>query len=121
MPPWLLVNKALIPDFVVKDPKVKGSLMIYLTVFDIKSILYWVQDAPIWEITGAEFTSSNLHTAGGISIRFPRVTRIRDDKDWTDATDLERLKVCYNIQLSLFQEVGIEGFPLSLFQEVGME
>ena len=47
----------------------------------------------MWEITGAEFTKSNIHTAGGISIRFPRVTRIRDDKTWSTATDLDRLKV----------------------------
>lgn len=47
----------------------------------------------MWEITGAEFSHSNTHTAASISIRFPRVTRIRDDKDWTTATDLERLKV----------------------------
>lgn len=55
------------------------------------------QEAPIWEITGAEFTHSTTHTADGISIRFPRVTRIRDDKDWTNATSLERLKVHYQI------------------------
>ena len=48
----------------------------------------------MWEITGAEFSKSTAHTAGGISVRFPRVTRIRDDKDWTNATDFERLKVC---------------------------
>lgn len=47
----------------------------------------------MWEITGAEFSHSTTHTAAGISIRFPRVTRIRDDKDWMTATDLERLKV----------------------------
>lgn len=58
------------------------------------SMLLLLQAAPVWEITGAEFTSSNIHTAGGVSIRFPRVTRIRDDKDWTNATDLGRLKVC---------------------------
>jgi DNA ligase-3 len=33
-----------------------------------------------------------VHTAGGISIRFPRVTKIRDDKDWRTATDLPRLQ-----------------------------
>jgi len=47
----------------------------------------------VWEITGAEFTKSDIHTADGISIRFPRVTKIRDDKDWKTATDLPRLKV----------------------------
>ncbi len=71
VPDWLDVNRALVPDFVIRNPK----------------------KAPVWEITGAEFSNSDTHTAGGISIRFPRVTRIRDDKSWKEATDLERLKV----------------------------
>lgn len=33
-----------------------------------------------------------MHTADGISIRFPRVTRIRDDKDWSTATNLDELR-----------------------------
>lgn len=52
-----------------------------------------LQDAPVWEITGAEFSKSEMHTADGISIRFPRMTRIRDDKDWKTATNLQQLKV----------------------------
>jgi len=56
-------------------------------------LVFLLQAAPVWEITGAEFSNSNIHTARGISIRFPRVTRIRDDKDWSNATDLQRLEV----------------------------
>ena len=47
----------------------------------------------MWEITGAEFSKSEAHTADGISIRFPRCTLIRDDKDWKSATTLPQLKV----------------------------
>lgn len=47
---------------------------------------------PVWEITGAEFTNQGVHTAEGISIRFPRVTRIRRDKDWSTATTLNELR-----------------------------
>jgi len=47
--------------------------------------------APVWEISGAEFTDSPMHTANGKSIRFPRVTRIRDDKDYTTHTNLDEL------------------------------
>lgn len=47
----------------------------------------------MWEITGAEFTKHEVHTAAGISVRFPRVTRIRSDKDWKTATSLSELKV----------------------------
>lgn len=49
----------------------------------------------MWEITGAEFSKSSTHTADGISIRFPRVTRIRDDKDWKTANDLPHLKLLF--------------------------
>eukprot|EP00057_Strongylocentrotus_purpuratus_P017005 XP_011671479.1 PREDICTED: DNA ligase 3 [Strongylocentrotus purpuratus] len=73
VPSWLRVNKTLVPDFVIREPK----------------------KAPVWEIIGAEFTQSETHTAGGISIRFPRVTRIRDDKDFETATDLPRLRTLF--------------------------
>jgi DNA ligase-3 len=70
VPSWLVVNRSLVPDFVVKDPK--------------KSM--------VWELTGAEFSKSDSHTADGISIRFPRITKVRDDKSWKEATSLQRLK-----------------------------
>lgn len=38
-----------------------------------------------------------MHTADGISIRFPRCTRMRDDKDWKTATNLQQLKELYRI------------------------
>lgn len=47
---------------------------------------------PVWEITGAEFTQSNHHTANGISIRFPRITRQRDDKTAAQATTVTELQ-----------------------------
>lgn len=70
VPRWLRANKPMIPDFVAKDPKKQ----------------------PVWEITGAEFTNQGVHTADGISIRFPRVTRIRRDKDWSLAITLNELR-----------------------------
>ncbi|XP_071946182.1 DNA ligase 3-like isoform X2 [Antedon mediterranea] len=73
VPKWLRVHKNLVPDFVVKDPKA----------------------SPVWEIIGAEFSQSETHTGGGISIRFPRVTRMRDDKDWKSATSLNQLRELY--------------------------
>ncbi|XP_066922731.1 DNA ligase 3-like [Clytia hemisphaerica] len=73
VPMWLDVDRGLVPDYVIADPK----------------------NSQIWEITGAEFSQSSTHTADGISIRFPRVTRIRNDKDWKTATSLKRLKVLY--------------------------
>lgn len=71
VPSWLVIKSTdLVPDFVVRDPKA----------------------APVWEITGAEFSTSTRHSADNISIRFPRMTRIRDDKDWESATTLAELK-----------------------------
>ena len=70
VPHWMNCFRQMVPDFVVKDPK----------------------KSPVWEITGAEFSKAEIHTADGISIRFPRVTKIRDDKDWKTATNLNQLK-----------------------------
>lgn len=73
VPSWLDCKNGMVPDFVAADPK----------------------NQPVWEITGTELTKANLHTADGISVRFPRVTKIRDDKDWKTATNLEELKHLY--------------------------
>lgn len=84
IPNWLKCTKTMIPDFVAKDPK----------------------QQPIWEISGAEFTQHEVHTANGISIRFPRVTKIRTDKTWETATNLQELQKLY--------ETSKEGTDLSL-------
>lgn len=47
VPSWLNCTRTMVPDFVAKDPK----------------------EQPVWEITGAEFTQHDVHTAKGISIR----------------------------------------------------
>ncbi|XP_064110363.1 DNA ligase 3-like [Macrobrachium nipponense] len=73
VPSWLKCTKTMVPDFVSADPK----------------------KAPVWEITGAEFTKHQVHTADGISIRFPRVTKIRNDKTWQEATSLSYLQELY--------------------------
>jgi len=73
VPTWLHVNRQYVPDVVVANP----------------------QTAPVWEIRGTEFSKSDAHTAAGISIRFPRVTKIRNDKTWKEATSLQRLKVLF--------------------------
>ncbi|XP_061155733.1 DNA ligase 3 isoform X1 [Syngnathus typhle] len=75
IPSWLKIVKNYYPDFLIRSP----------------------EDAPVWEITGAEFSKSEMHTADGISIRFPRMTRVRDDKDWKSATNLPQLKELYRV------------------------
>ncbi|XP_014242253.1 DNA ligase 3 isoform X3 [Cimex lectularius] len=75
VPSWLDCTKTMIPDFVARDPKKQ----------------------PVWEIRGAEFTKHDVHTADGISIRFPRIVRIREDKNWETATTLEHLNDLFTI------------------------
>ncbi|XP_037951017.1 DNA ligase 3 [Teleopsis dalmanni] len=70
LPTWFLCKKPLVPDYIAKC----------------------ADKMPVWEITGAEFTKSEAHTAGGISIRFPRITKLRDDKSAKQANDLEYLE-----------------------------
>ena len=55
---------------------------------------------PVWEITGAEFTKSEAHTAAGISIRFPRITKLRDDKSAKQANDLQHIQHLYEASKS---------------------
>ena len=68
-PVWLDVHNSHIPDMVVIDP----------------------MRADVWEIIGAQFSRTKTHTAGGISFRFPRILKIRDDKDVNTATSLDEL------------------------------
>ncbi|QDJ95118.1 DNA ligase-like protein [Hypsugopox virus] len=74
IPNWLVVHKNYYPDFIVQNP----------------------QESQVWEICGAEFSSSPTHTANGISIRFPRCVKIRTDKDWSSSTKLNELKILYD-------------------------
>ena len=88
VPHWLNCSRQMAPDFISKDP----------------------QKSPVWEITGAEFSKAEIHTADGISIRFPRVTRIREDKDWKTATNLSQLNQLYETsKQSTDIDLGFEG------------
>ncbi|VDK79427.1 unnamed protein product [Litomosoides sigmodontis] len=84
LPEWIECSRSLVPDFIVTNPK----------------------EAPVWEITGAEFTRSDKHTASGISIRFPRVTRIRDDKNWETATSLQELETLLELSKAKTEKDG---------------
>ena len=63
----------------------------------------WLEPAIVFEAIGAEITLSPVHTAGwdvvrkgsGLAIRFPRFTRVREDKSPTDATTVKELVEMY--------------------------
>lgn len=67
----------------------------------------WVEPVYVAEIMGAEITLSPLHTCcqdmvvrgAGLSIRFPRFIRWRDDKSPEDATTTNEILEMYNKQI----------------------
>ena len=72
----------------------------------------WFEPVKVAEVIGAELTLSPLHTCcfnnvrpgTGISIRFPRFIRWRDDKKPEDATTEEELLEMYRRQLRKIEE-----------------
>ncbi len=74
----------------------------------------WVEPALVAEILGAELTLSPMHTCClgavrpgvGISIRFPRFIRWRDDKRPEDATTTHELLEMYRRQLRRIEEAA---------------
>jgi len=79
VPDWLDIKNHVLPDWLITDPK----------------------NTDVWEVSGSEFSKidDSNHTSDGISIRFPRVTKIRDDKGPEDATTLQEIRVLYDTSI----------------------
>lgn len=70
----------------------------------------WFEPKYVWEVLTADLSLSPIYKAGidelgkGVSLRFPRFVRVRDDKNPEDATTSEQIVQFYKRQASLNNE-----------------
>lgn len=86
VPAWLDCQTLHVPDMVMRDPS----------------------KADVMEIIGAELTITKSHTAG-LSVRFPRILRVRTDKNADTATNLQELLQLYRTSKEKLTAAGVPG------------
>lgn len=93
----------LLSDTVVEEPK---SYVSYERATNAMPDV-WFEPKYVWEILTADLSLSPIYKAGidelgkGVSLRFPRFIRTREDKSPEDATTSEQLVQLYKRQASL--------------------
>lgn len=102
---------------ILKDNTIEEPLDEY-HVQDIQSsknkMDVWFSPTMVMEIKATDFLLSSLYTCGineveedrGISLRFPRFMKIRDDKTCFDATPSSMILDMYNQQASVLNQNG---------------
>lgn len=113
-------------EFYQSEDRIIPNKKNYYLVDDNMRPDVWFNPIHVWEIKGADFTVSPVHKAAvgcveerpecGISLRFPRFIRPREDKSIEDATTTQQIADMYHMQfrdgkppVAAAEESGDEG------------